>query len=308
MCHRLSSQRLAILAVFLLFAVGCGAPAATPAPETVAPPPTLEPPTAVPSPLPPTPTPVPPSPAPTRAPTDTPAPAPTPTRDPAVQVVVAWHTAWNAKDIEAFMALLADDAVLDRGPYGVITGKENIRPLVIEEMKEGLKARVGQFKVEGNQVFYHYEVFAGGSKVDEGDAVAIVENGKIVSDLEAEASPRSPAPPVSTTSAEMLIGNWQPLSKSPDAMFLQIGPDGACRQASSLAGLTGVPEVECKYAFDETNLLLTAVKLHGVPECPDPAGKYRVRWIAENQIELVAAGDSCAPRRRSTAGAYQRVP
>jgi hypothetical protein len=225
-----------------------------------------------------------------------------------VQVIVAWHTAWNAKDLETYMDLLADDAVLDRGPAGVITGKENVRPLVIEEMKEGLKARVGQFRVEGNQVFYHYEVYAGGSKVDEGDAVAIVENGKIASDLDAGAAPPSPTPPVSTTSAATLIGNWQPLSKSRDAMFLRISPDGSCRQSSSLAGLSNAPEVECTYTLEGTDLLITAVKLHGVPECPSPTGKYQVRLIADNRIELVAAGDSCAPRRRSTAGAYQRVP
>lgn len=106
----------------------------------------------------------------------------------------------------------------------------------------------------------------------------------------------------------MLIGNWKPLSKSRDAMFLQIGPDGACRQASSPAGLTGSPQVECTYTFDGTYLLITAVVLHGVPECPSPTGKYQVRRIADNQIELVAAGDACAPRRRSTAGAYQRLP
>ena len=84
------------------------------------------------------------------------------------------------------MALVADDAVLDRGPYGVITGKDKIRAVVILEMKGNLKAKVSDFKVEGNKVTYFYQVFAGGSKVDQGFAVTIVENGKIKSDLPAE--------------------------------------------------------------------------------------------------------------------------
>jgi|GEM_PF-3875015 len=83
------------------------------------------------------------------------------------------------------MALIADDAVLDRGPYGVITGKEKIRAVVLLEMKENLKAKVSRFVVEGNKVTYYYEVFIGGSKVDQGFSVAIIENGKIKSDLPA---------------------------------------------------------------------------------------------------------------------------
>jgi len=113
---------------------------------------------------------------------------------------------------------------------------------------------------------------------------------------------------VSTTSAEKLIGNWQPLSKSRDAMFLQINSDGTCRQSSSLDGLTAVPEVECTYTFEGTDLSMTAVKLTGVPPCPSATGKYAVQAVADNQIQLVATNDTCAPRKRSTVGAYQRIP
>lgn len=84
------------------------------------------------------------------------------------------------------MALVADDAVLDRGPHGVITGKKNIRATVLLEMKENLKAKVSKFEVEGDQVTYYYEVFIGGRRVDQGVGVAIVKNGKIKSDLPAK--------------------------------------------------------------------------------------------------------------------------
>jgi len=106
----------------------------------------------------------------------------------------------------------------------------------------------------------------------------------------------------------MLIGNWQPLSSHKDATFLQINSDDTCRQSYSLDGLTDVPEVECTYIFDGTYFSLTAVKLNGVPECPSLTGKYEVRLISEDQIELIAAKDNCAPRIMSTRGEYQRIP
>ena len=106
----------------------------------------------------------------------------------------------------------------------------------------------------------------------------------------------------------MLVGIWQPLSDHKDATFLQINPDGTCRQSYSLDGLTDTPQVECTYIYDGAVISLTAVKLNGVPECPTPTGEYEVRLMAENQIELVTAKDSCSPRIMSTRGEYQRLP
>ncbi len=91
-------------------------------------------------------------------------------------------------------------------------------------------------------------------------------------------------------------------------MFLQFNSDGTCRQSYSLDGLTQAPEVKCTYTFEETRLLITAVKLNGVPECPSPTGKYEVWLMADSQIRLRPAGDTCVPRMRSTAGSYQRNP
>ena len=120
-------------------------------------------------------------------------------------------------------------------------------------------------------------------------------------------------PPIQTStvlriSADMLIGNWQPLSNSHDATFLQINSDSTCRQSYSLEELTNAPQVECTYIFDGTVLSLTAVKLNGVPECPSPTGRYEVQLVTDNQIQLRSKIDSCRPRVRSTAGMYQRIP
>ena len=108
--------------------------------------------------------------------------------------------------------------------------------------------------------------------------------------------------------AEMLVGTWQPLSDNPDAMFLQFNSDSTCRHAYSLDQLNNVPQVECTYIFEGTNLLITAVKLNGVPECPSPTAKYEVQLLADNQIQLRSIKDSCAPRIRSTQYKYKRVP
>lgn len=121
-------------------------------------------------------------------------------------------------------------------------------------------------------------------------------------------SPPTPTAPVLITSAEMLIGNWQPLSTSQDAMFMQINSDGTCHQSYSLDRLNDIPEIECSYAFEGNDLVFTVIKLNGVPECPSPTAKYKVRLLAVDQIELVATEDNCTPRIRSTRGVYQRIP
>lgn len=119
--------------------------------------------------------------------------------------------------------------------------------------------------------------------------------------------PPTPTLPV-ISSSEILVGNWQPLKKSRDAMFLRINPDGTCAQSFLLETLADYPQVECTYTFEGTNLLLTTVKLNGVPPCPSPTGKYEVQLVAEDQIQIVNIEDTCGPRMRSTLGVYQRIP
>ena len=124
----------------------------------------------------------------------------------------------------------------------------------------------------------------------------------------AEPVPDTPTSPVLITNAETLVGNWQPLSKSIDAMFLQFNSDGSCRNAYLFDGLIDVPEVECTYSYEGTNLLITAVKLNGVPDCPNPTAKYEVHLLEENLIKFDSIKDSCIPRVRSTQGEYQHIP
>ena len=171
MCRIRAPATHLVIAMAWLALTGCG-PAAAASPTPTAQPPT----DAL--------TPIPHTAAPTALSlTDTPEPAPT--LVPQAAVVQAWQAAWNSKDLEAFMALLAENAVLDRGPYGLLTGKEAIRAVVIEEMEEGLKGRLSNLRVVGDHVYCHYEVLLNDKVIDEGESVTIVRDGKIVSDLPA---------------------------------------------------------------------------------------------------------------------------
>ena len=122
------------------------------------------------------------------------------------------------------------------------------------------------------------------------------------------AIPPTSTPLVLVTTVEMVIGNWQPLSTSHAAMFLQFNSDGTCRQSFSLDSLNSVPQVECTFTFEDAKLTMTVVKLNGVPECPSPTGTYEVRLEKKDQIQLVPIEDSCGPRKSSTRGIYERIP
>jgi ketosteroid isomerase-like protein len=119
----------------------------------------------------------------TSTPASTPTSALTPTLELQARVILAFHEAFTNNDIDALMALVADDAVLDLGPRGVVTGKEKIRTAVLLEMQDNLIHKASRFVVEGNKVTYYFEVFVGARCVDQGFSVAIIENGKIISDL-----------------------------------------------------------------------------------------------------------------------------
>jgi hypothetical protein len=91
-------------------------------------------------------------------------------------------------------------------------------------------------------------------------------------------------------------------------MFIQFNADGTCKQSFTLTGLTGVPEVECTFKFEGSNLVITGVRENGVPGCKPPTATYQVQEQSGNKIRLVAVEDKCLPRKRSTVGRYSRIP
>ncbi len=99
-----------------------------------------------------------------------------------VAVIEALESAWNSKDIEAAMALYADDAVSTNGA-GMFTGKDEIRTLY-EQYIDDFSQDCRDFKVDGNTVTYECFLQAyAGSNTSLEYYETVIENGKIKSEI-----------------------------------------------------------------------------------------------------------------------------
>jgi ketosteroid isomerase-like protein len=105
--------------------------------------------------------------------------------DPAA-VVTAAYEAWNSGDVDAYLALVADDAVVDIPGFGTYTGLEEIRA-----WREGLVPLNPQMgfeilQVEGDTVtlrsWYTDDDFRALGVVLEADEVIVVKDGKVKSE------------------------------------------------------------------------------------------------------------------------------
>jgi len=101
-------------------------------------------------------------------PSPTATPAPTPTLAPQVLVVLAFHDALNAGDVELALTYVADDAVMARGPYGIGHGKEELRAIFEKEVRDRTKFKLSNCQVKGNMVACDYQVTVKGRVVDSG--------------------------------------------------------------------------------------------------------------------------------------------
>jgi ketosteroid isomerase-like protein len=109
-------------------------------------------------------------------------PTATPTTDPAA-VVTAYYVAVNAKDLDAAMALVADDAtftVLGLAA-GVKTGKTEIRAWLQGVVDHGNTFEVSNFQVTGDTVTFSAKVLLGSRQVASAMSTAIVQKGHIKS-------------------------------------------------------------------------------------------------------------------------------
>ena len=101
-----------------------------------------------------------------------------------VSVVQAFYEAANAEDIDAFMALVADDAEIEWGREGLITGTEEIRRHA-EELFLTLDFTfvLSGFQVDGKRVTFSHEMVLDSTQavVEECTDEVIVEGGKIKS-------------------------------------------------------------------------------------------------------------------------------
>jgi ketosteroid isomerase-like protein len=105
--------------------------------------------------------------------------------DPAA-VVTAAYEAWNSGDVDAYLALVADDAVVDIPGFGTYTGLEEIRAWMEGLLPLNPQMEFEILQVEGDTVTlrssYTDDDFRALGVVLEADEVIVVEDGKVKSD------------------------------------------------------------------------------------------------------------------------------
>jgi limonene-1,2-epoxide hydrolase len=106
--------------------------------------------------------------------------AATPTPDP-TSVVRRYYQAFNERQLDAAMALVADDAVfMDQGLR--YSGKSEIRASVESAVNDFVTVEVSNLSDTDGRVTYDFEVFFGESRDLTGTGVMVVRDGKIIFD------------------------------------------------------------------------------------------------------------------------------
>jgi limonene-1,2-epoxide hydrolase len=105
--------------------------------------------------------------------------------DPAA-VVTAAYDAWNSSDVDAYVALVADDAVVDIPGFGTHTGLEEIRAWMQGLIPLNPHMDFEILRVEGDTAtlksWYTDDDFRALGVVLEADEVIVVQDGKVKSD------------------------------------------------------------------------------------------------------------------------------
>ena len=93
-------------------------------------------------------------------PTTLPPPAPTATPGPVDPAAIAqsFYQAYNAGDLEALMALVAEDVKCRSGCY--LIGKDRFRLYIQTDLNKGLQAEISELKVEGDKVTYRVDIYS----------------------------------------------------------------------------------------------------------------------------------------------------
>lgn len=97
--------------------------------------------------------------SPTLVPT-TASPVPTATPVPAnpADIAQSFYQAYNAGDLEALMALVAEDVKCRGGCY--ITGKDRYRLYIQADLNKGLQAEISELIVEEDKVTYRVDIYS----------------------------------------------------------------------------------------------------------------------------------------------------
>jgi hypothetical protein len=235
------------------------------------------------------------------------------------EVATQLAEALNAQDLEAALALFAEDAVVDSASPEPFTGKAEIQGWLEGMFADNFKVEIEIVEVNGDTVVGRDRITMDsliplGISSLEGTSETAVRGGKITAlnfAFTEESLAKLPSP-IST--AQDLVGIWHqtPTNSFLGELYIQYKEDGTCRSATGTADrLESHPLVEGEYWFEGGQVL--SKDTGGVPpwdECVEPGtiGKYEVWMYTTGNIRLVRIEDECSGRAMVMPGEYEPVP
>ncbi len=108
------------------------------------------------------------------------------------------------------------------------------------------------------------------------------------------------------TSLQDIAGTWYGLGA--DRLYQRFNLDGTCYSSVSLEKLNTDPSIVSTCVFEGDVLVMTDVKVAGLPSCGGKPGRYQVHLLANGNILFTRVFETCAPRGRSTAMEHEPVP
>jgi hypothetical protein len=235
------------------------------------------------------------------------------------EVATQLAEAVNAQDLDAALALFAENAVVNSASPEPFTGKAEIQGWLEGMFTDSSKIEIEILEVKGDTVVEKDRMTMDsliplGISSLEGTSEITVQGGKITA-LNFTFTEESLAKlPVPIGSAEDLAGIWHqtPTNSFIGEVYIQYKGDGTCRTATGTPDrLESHPLVEGEYWFEGGQLL--SKDTGGVPpwdECVEPGtkGKYEVLVYTSGNIRLVRIEDECGGRAMVLPGEYEPVP
>ena len=235
------------------------------------------------------------------------------------EVATQLAEAVNAQDLDAALALFAEDAVVNSASPEPFTGKAEIQGWLEGMFADNFKLEIEILEVNGDTVVEKDRMTMDsliplGISSLEGTSEITVQGGKVTA-LNFTFTEESLAKlPVPMSDSQDLVGIWHQVPTNPflGELHIQYKEDGTCCTAAGTADrLESHPLVEGEYWFEGGQLF--GKDTAGVPpwdECvePETIGKYEVLMYTSGNIRLVKVEDDCGGRVQVLPGEYEPVP
>jgi hypothetical protein len=235
------------------------------------------------------------------------------------EVATQLADAVNGQDLDAALALFAEDAVVRSASPEPFTGKEEIQGWLEGMFADNFKVYIEIVEVDGDKVVERDRItmdslYPLGISSLEGTSETTVRGGKITAlnfTFSEESLDKLPVP-IST--AEELVGIWHqtPTNSFLGDLYFQYKEDGTSRSATGTPDrLESEPLVEGEYWFEEGQLCGKDTAAEPPwDECVEPGtiGKYEAWMYSTGNIRFVRIDDECEGRAMVMPGEYEPVP